>query len=145
MGDLLREFLVVIASVALAATLLGLLGLGLMHRRLRRLQVPPDAGFATTLRLVPLSLVIALDLLDLGLDIFATPIVWLVLTRYRLQALRNVAALEALVPLTQAIPTLTLAWFAVRVLGLGDPPPSETILEAEELSPGRYAPRVGRR
>jgi len=123
---------------------LGLLGLLMLHRSLSRLRVPPGAGFATTLRMVPLPLVIVLDLLDLGLDVFATPIVWLVLSRYRLQALRNVAALEALVLLTQMLPTLTLAWFAVRMLGLGNPPSVGTVFDADEQSPGHYVPRVGR-
>ena len=135
----------VLALLVLGAAVLGVVGLLLIHRSLRKLRVPDDASFATTLRIVPLSLVVVLDLLDLGLDIFAAPIVWLVLSRYKLQALRNVAALEALVPFTQVLPTLTVAWFVVRLLGLGERPRVGTIIDADEVSPGQYAPRVGRR
>ena len=141
----LQEVLQFLAIVLGVATLLGLLGLLLIHRSLRRLRVPPDADFATTLRIVPLSLVVVLDLLDLGLDVFAAPIVWLILSRYRLQALRNVAMAEALIPLTQPIPTLTVAWFGVRMLGLGKLPDARTVIDADERSPGQYVPRVGRR
>ncbi len=145
MANGLQQLLQDLALVAVVAVVLGLLGLLMLHRSLSRLRVPPGAGFATTLRMVPLPLVIVLDLLDLGLDVFATPIVWLVLSRYRLLALRNVAALEALVPLTRMLPTLTLAWFAVRMLGLGTPPTTGAIFDADEQRPGHYVPRVGRR
>ena len=141
----LQQLLQSLAIVLGVAALLGLLGLLLLHRSLRRLRVPPGADFATTLRIVPLSLVIVLDLLDFGLDIFAAPIVWLVLSRYRLQALRNAAMVEALVPFTQPIPTLTFAWFAVRMLGLGNPRDAGRVIDADERSPGHYVPRVGRR
>ncbi len=145
MSDQLREFFAIVAVVLVGAALLGLIGLALIHRSLRRLRVPPDADFVTTLRLVPLSLVVVLDLLDLGLDILAAPLVWLVLSRYRLQALRNVAAFEALVPFTQVLPTMTTAWLVVRILGLGRVPPPGNVIDAEESSPGQYVPRVGRR
>ncbi len=151
MSDQWRELLGIIGMILLGAALLGVIGLALIHRSLQRLRIPPNADFATTLRHVPLPVVIVLDLLDLGLDIFAAPIVWLVLSRYRLHALRNVAAMEALVPFTQALPTLTVAWFIVRTLGLGRVPRraadvrTGTVIDAEESSPGRYVPRVGRR
>lgn len=145
MVEQLRQILMTFGIVLLVAAALGLVSLLLLHRRLRRLNVPSNADFATTLRAVPLALVIAIDLLDFGLDIFATPIVWVVLSRYRLQALRNAAALEAIIPLTQVIPTLTVAWIGVRLLGLGDRLGSGVILDADELEPGRYEARTGRR
>ena len=145
MGNGLQQLLNTFAMVLLIAALLGLVGLVLIHRSLRRLRVPPDAGFATTLRMVPLPVVLVLDLLDFGLDVFATPIIWVVLSRYNLQALRNVAAVEALVPFTQLVPSLTVAWFAVRLLGLGKPVRAGTIIDTEEHSPGHYVPRAGRR
>ncbi len=145
MSDQWREFFAIVAVVLVGAAGLGLIGLVLIHRSLRRLRVPPDADFATTLRLVPLPVVVVLDLLDFGLDIFAAPLVWLVLSRYRLQALRNVAAFEALIPFTQVLPTLTTAWVVVRILGLGRTPPPGNVIDAEESSPGQYVPRVGRR
>ena len=104
--------LLIIAAVCVAA---GALLLALTYRRLRRLHLPRDADLLTTLRAVPFGLVLALDLLDFGLDFLATPVVWTVLNRFNLQALRNVAALQALVPFTQPVPLLTVAWIAARV------------------------------
>src|SRR3712207_9069808 len=65
-------------------------------------------------------------------------------------ALRNVATIEALVPFTQPIPTLTLAWFAARLFNLGSQPNhafDRTIdtIETDEVATGRYMPRTGRR
>ena len=60
----------------------------------------------------------AIDLLDLALDFLAAPISWLILDRLGLKALRGVSAVEALIPGTQLIPTMTLCWFGVRLLGI---------------------------
>lgn len=146
MDDGLRTFGQVLLSLLIIAVLLGVLVLALVWRKLRRVHVPPNADFFTTVRAVPLGLVVGLDLLDMGLDVFATPIVWMVLSRFNLQSLRNVAAVEALVPFTQPVPTLTIAWFAARLLNLGSAPTGRdpTILEADEIEPGTYAPRTGR-
>lgn len=103
--------LLVLATVCVAAAVLLL---ALTFRKLQRLQVPRDADLLTTLRAVPFGLVLALDLLDLGLDFLAAPLVWALLGRFGLQALRNVAAVEALIPFTQPVPTMTLAWVAAR-------------------------------
>lgn len=143
MGDFLVSFLRTFAAVFAVATVLGLLGLLLIHRRLRGLQVPPNASFATTLRAVPFALVVVLDLLDLGLDVFSAPIIWLILSRYNLQNLRNFGAIEALIPFTGPVPTLSLAWIGVRMLGLGERY-SGTTIDAEEVEPGHYTPRIGR-
>jgi hypothetical protein len=117
-GNILTTLLLIMAVCAVLA-LLGLLALA---RSIRRLNVPPDADFFTTMRYVPLALVILLDLLDFGLDIFAAPISFIVLDRMRLRGLRNKAAVEALIPFTQPIPTFTLGWIAARLLNLGQPP-----------------------
>jgi hypothetical protein len=147
MDDSLRTFGQVLLSLLLIGVVLGAIMLALVWRSLRRIQVPPDADFFTTVRAVPLGLVVGLDLLDLGLDMLAAPIVWMILSRFKLQALRNVAAVEALVPFTQPVPTLTIAWFAARLLNLGDPPQNydRTILDTDEIGPGEYAPRTRRR
>ncbi|HEX5760439.1 MAG TPA: hypothetical protein VF121_14720 [Thermoanaerobaculia bacterium] len=118
----LKTVVAVMAGVAVLALCVAFVLLVYVYRRLQRLDVPEGAGFFATLRLVPLALVVALDLLDLALDVFATPIVWVVLRRFRLHALRDVATFEALIPFTGPIPTLTLAWFAARWLDLGDRP-----------------------
>lgn len=146
MDEGFRTFGQVLLSVLLICAVLGAVLLAVIYRSLRRIKVPPNADFFTTVRAVPLSLVVALDLLDLGLDFLATPVVWVVLSRFRLQALRNVAAVEALIPFTQPIPTLTLAWFAARALNLGDAPYTvdPNVIETDEIGPGEYAPRPGR-
>jgi hypothetical protein len=102
------------------ALLIALVGLAMIARRIRSLRVPPDAGFFATMRYVPLTLVILLDLLDFALDIFAAPLSWIILDRLGLRALRNKAAIEALIPFTQPIPTFTISWVAARMLNLGD-------------------------
>jgi hypothetical protein len=86
-------------------------------RRLRRVEIPPNAGFSETLLHTPLLLVVFIDLLDFALDVLAVPFTWVILDRLGLRSLRNVAAFEALLPFTQVIPTMTLAWFAARLLG----------------------------
>jgi len=139
-GDLLR----VLGVIALIALVLAAFVLAWAFRSLRRVRVPQNADFFTTLRAVPLSLVIGLDLLDLGLDVLSTPIIWVILSRYRLQALRNVASIEALIPFTAPIPTLTLAWFAARALNLGQPYDPD-LIETDRTGAGQYVPRPGRR
>lgn len=89
----------------------------LVVRKMRRLEIPADAGFGETLLYVPIVVVLFIDLLDFALDIFAAPFTWLVLDRLGLRGLRNIAAFEALLPFTQVVPTMTLAWIIARVLG----------------------------
>jgi hypothetical protein len=102
------------------ALLIALVGLALIARQIRSLRVPPDAGFFATMRYVPITLVVLLDLLDFALDIFAAPISWIILDRLGLRSLRNKAVIEALIPFTQPIPTFTISWIAARALNLGD-------------------------
>lgn len=131
-----------LAVVAVVALILAALVLAWAFRTLRRirLRVPPNADFFTTVRAVPLSLVVGLDLLDLGLDVFSAPIIWFVLNRFGLQALRNVATIEALIPISAPIPTLTLSWLAARVFNLGEPHDPD-LIETRQIGPDTYAPR----
>jgi hypothetical protein len=147
MNDEIRILLYVVGSLLIVCFTVGLLLVALTYRRLRRIKLPPHADFWTTVRAVPLLLVIGLDLLDLGLDMFAAPLVWVILSRFRLQALRNVATVEALIPFTQPIPTLTVAWFAARLLNLGQQPRRDfqRTIDTDEVGPGRYVPRAGKR
>jgi len=85
--------------------------------RVRRIALPVDADFFTALRHTPFVVVLLLDLLDLGLDFLSAPIAWVLLTRLGLAPLRGVTLIEELIPGTQIIPTMTLAWVAVRFLG----------------------------
>jgi hypothetical protein len=110
----LRDVLITFGFISVAALILALLGLALLRHRLRRLRLPPDAGLFETLRAVPFGLVVVLDLLDLSLDIFSAPISWAILSRLGLQGLRQVTLIESLIPGTQLIPTMTLAWLLAR-------------------------------
>lgn len=133
-----------LAAIAVIAVLLAGLALFWAFRTLRRVRVPANADFFTTLRAVPLTLVVGLDLLDLGLDVLSAPIIWWILNRYGLQSLRNVATIEALIPITGPIPTLTIGWIAARVLNLGRPYDPD-IIETREVRPGQFVPRPGPR
>lgn len=120
MNDALGQLLATLGIIALVCIVVAVIGLALLVRSIRRLNVPRDADFFTTMRMVPLALVILLDLLDFGMDIFATPLVWLFLDRMGLPNLRNKAVIEALIPFSGPIPTFTIAWVAARALNLGE-------------------------
>lgn len=85
-------------------------------RSLRRINLPEHLSFVEALQWTPLPVVILLDLLDLVFDIFAAPITWVLLGKIGLSPLRAVAVAEAVLPGTQFIPTMTLAWLGVRLL-----------------------------
>ncbi len=121
MTESIRNILVIVLAVMGTSIFIALIGLLAIGRDIRRLRIPPDADYWTTMRYVPFALVVLLDLLDFGLDIFAAPIAWIVLNRLGLYGLRNKAAVEALIPFTQPIPTFTLSWIAARTLDLGEP------------------------
>ena len=131
-----------VTVVAVVALILAAIVLAVAFRALRkvRVRVPANADFFTTVRAVPLSLVIGLDLLDLGLDVFSAPIIWWILNRFGLQALRNVATVEALIPISAPIPTLTIAWLAARILNLGQPHDPD-LIETRQIGPDQYVPR----
>jgi hypothetical protein len=107
----------------LGAMLLSLILAGVLivltWRRLKHIRIPPDADFFTALRHVPLTLVLFLDLLDFGLDFFSVPVAWVILNKLGLQPLRGVTVVEEIIPGTQFLPTMTAAWFAVRLLSRG--------------------------
>jgi hypothetical protein len=130
----------VLGAIALTALVLSVIILVVAFRRLRRLHLPPNPDFFTTVRAVPLSLVVGLDLLDLALDSFSSPIIWFLLRRMNLESLRKVATVEAILPFTGPIPTLTIAWLAARMFNLGQPYDPD-LIETVRVGPGRYAPR----
>jgi hypothetical protein len=115
--EIIRDFgLFVFAAMAISFVVAMILFIFVI-RRLRRMDIPPNAGFSETLLYTPLLLVVFIDLLDFALDVLAAPFTWVILDRLGLRALRNIAAFEALLPFTQVIPTMTLAWFAARLVG----------------------------
>jgi hypothetical protein len=122
MFDFTTDDLQTIGLILGALFLCGVVGFGLLlvyaYRTVRHLDIPPDAGLADTLHVTPFLVVVGIDLLDLTLDVLAAPAAWIILDRLGLKALRNVATLEAIIPGTQIIPTLTLAWIVVRVFNI---------------------------
>jgi hypothetical protein len=110
------QTIAIAALLAFGGALLfsGVLG-GVVLWRVRKIQLPPDADFFTAIRLTPLVVVLLLDLLDFTLDFLSAPVGWLLLTRLGLGPLRGVTVVESLIPGTQIIPTMTLAWIAVRI------------------------------
>jgi hypothetical protein len=141
--DLLVAFAVVAALSLVAAVILG----AVLWRRLRRLRVS-GGGFWQTLREVPIGLVVLLDLLDLGLDVFSAPIIWFLLKRLNLTALREVATIEALIPISAPIPTMTICWLLARAKSdgrpwLGSGPAEGALIEGERVAPGRWRARPG--
>jgi hypothetical protein len=121
MGETTSNILMIVLALMGASIFVALAGLFVLARSIRRLHVPRDSDFFTTMRYIPLALAVLLDLLDFGLDIFSAPIMWIALDRMGLPNLRNKATIEALIPFTNVIPTFTVCWFAARLLNLGDP------------------------
>lgn len=109
------EVLSVLGILIGASLILALLMLGWVIWQVRRIHLPENADFFMALRHTPLSVVILLDLLDLSLDIFSAPVSWVILSRLGLEPLRAVTAVEALIPGTQVLPTMTIAWVLARV------------------------------
>jgi hypothetical protein len=112
-SEVLRTLLIISGVSLVLATLLGIW----VWHRVKRLRLPNDATFVEAMRLTPLSVVLFLDLLDLGLDIFAAPVGWFILGRLGLRQLRGATMLEAVIPGTQFLPTMTTAWILVRLFG----------------------------
>jgi hypothetical protein len=109
-----RPFFYTVLAFMGVSLLLAMLLLGFILWRVKRINLPPNATFMTALRATPLSVVIFLDLLDFGLDIFGAPVAWVVLSRLGLAPLRGVTMVEQLLPGTQVIPLMTLAWLVAR-------------------------------
>jgi hypothetical protein len=105
------------ALLAGTSLALGLLLMGIALWQVRRLRLPPNTGFVEAMQMTPLIVVLVLDLLDFSLDFLSAPIAWVFLTKMGLQPLRGATFVEALFPGTQFIPTMTVAWVGVRLLG----------------------------
>lgn len=120
MNELFTQFLTFLLLAMGICFVLAVIGLALIARSIRNIHVPRDADFFTTMRYIPLTLVVLLDMLDFALDIFSAPIAWIVLDRMGLPNLRNKATLEAIIPATGPLPTFTIAWFLARMFNLGE-------------------------
>ena len=113
--DLNAFFRFVSIAMAIGLTLTILLIVWIL-RSVRHISLPADADFFTALRATPLLVVLMLDLLDFSLDFLSAPIAWPLLGHLGLTPLREVTVIEELIPGTQVIPTMTLAWIAARFM-----------------------------
>ena len=111
LGDVLKAF-AIIAGIGLA---LSLLLAAWVFWKVRRINLPAGTEFFDALRATPLSVVILLDLLDLSLDFFSAPFSWIILGRLGLEPLRTVTVIESLIPGTELLPTMTIAWLIARL------------------------------
>jgi hypothetical protein len=110
-----QRFLTVFLILMGVAFILALILLAWIVVRIRRIHLPAGADAITALRATPLSVVILLDLLDFSLDFLSAPVSWAILGYLGLAPLRGATVIESLIPGTQVIPTMTLAWILARV------------------------------
>src|SRR5258705_4569457 len=80
-------------------------------QQVQDLQIPQEADFFETLQVLPITVPIALDLLDLAFDTFSAPITWILLELMGLRALQMITVIEGIIHGTGVIPTMTIAWF----------------------------------
>lgn len=108
----IRLAVVLVSAGILGAALLLLIA----YYQLQSIRTQGE-DFVSTLRRVPITVPLALDAMDLGLDFLGAPLVWVVLGRLGLGGLQAIALLESLIPGTQLLPLLTICWVGVRLWG----------------------------
>jgi hypothetical protein len=113
----LRHVLIILAVLFFISITISLLLAAFIVWRIKKINLPPDADPITALRMTPLPVVIVLDVLDLSMDFLSAPVAWTILTYLGLYPLRMAAAIIGLIPGTQFLPMMTIAWFFAR-LGL---------------------------
>lgn len=104
-------------GMLIVGLLLSLIVLGYIVWRVKRIHLPADADFLVALRATPLAVVILLDLLDFSLDFLSAPLAWTILNYLGLKPLRGITVVESLIPGTQFLPTMTVAWIIARLIG----------------------------
>lgn len=114
-GTDLNTIIWIVVAVIAVSTLITLTLVIWIILRIRKIDLAPNADFLTALRATPLIVVIVLDLLDFSLDIFSAPITWILLSYLRLAPLRAIAVVKDLIPVTNFIPLMTLAWLYARL------------------------------
>jgi hypothetical protein len=143
--DAVAGALVVILLVALLIVAVAVALLLLAARQLREIDIPEDADFFETMRLIPITVPLALDMLDFVFDILAAPLAWVILEAMGLKALQLVTVTEGLIPGTQPIPTLTAAWIIARATKPSGPSKSESRVRERELAERIQRRRAERR
>ncbi len=91
--ETVREIGLFIFGAMAVSFLLAMILFIFVIRRLKRMDIPPNAGFSETLLYTPLLVVIFLDLLDFALDILAAPFAWAILDRLGLKGAARVCGL----------------------------------------------------
>lgn len=115
-GQFLQDSILVIAICVAAAAAGAIALLVVAAHQIADIEIPQDADFFCTLQAVPITVPLALDLLDMAFDIFAAPIAWIILELLGLQALQAITIFEGLIPGTQLIPTMTGAWVIAKIM-----------------------------
>lgn len=110
-----QDMLLILGIFIGTGLILSLLLAAWVFSTIRRIHLPPNADFFTTLRLTPLPVVILIDLLDLSLDFLSAPVAWVILDRLGLKPLRAISVVESMIPGTQLLPTMTAMWVVARV------------------------------
>jgi hypothetical protein len=101
----------------MAVALVGAIALLIVAaRQAADIEIPEGADFFETLQAIPITVPLALDLLDMAFDVFSAPISWIVLEMLGLRALQMITVFEGLIPGTQLIPTMSIAWVLARVM-----------------------------
>ncbi|NLG71998.1 MAG: hypothetical protein GX495_08165 [Chloroflexi bacterium] len=114
LGDL-QQIVTIMLILAGISLVLALVLMAYIVWRVRRIHLPPDADPITALRATPLIVVIMLDLLDFSLDFLSAPFSWVILGYLGLKPLRGVTVAESIIPFTQFLPTMTVAWIFARL------------------------------
>jgi hypothetical protein len=140
-GPTLREILIIFGICA-AGSLAGAIALLIVAaRQIANINIPEGADFFETLQHVPITVPLALDLLDMSFDIFSAPISWVILELLGLQSLQLITVFEGLVPGTQLIPTMTGAWIISRLMR--KKPTSEARLALDQYQIAQRRSRYG--
>jgi hypothetical protein len=135
----LRDALVVFAICAAAAIAGAVALLFMAAQQVRDLNIPPDADFFEVMQVIPVTIPIALDLLDGALDVFSAPISWIILEMMGLGSLKMITLVESLIPGTQLIPTLTISWIIGRYFVKDRQSPfRDAMRQVQGASQGRY-------
>lgn len=101
----------------MAVSLIGAIALFIIAaRQVSEIEIPEGADFFETLQAIPITVPLALDLLDMAFDVFSAPISWIILELLGLRPLQMITVFEGLIPGTQLIPTMTIAWVVSRVM-----------------------------
>src|SRR5687767_1261253 len=88
--------IIILVMVALIAGAVALLVMA--AQQIRDLDIPPEADFFETMQIIPITVPIALDMLDLALDFLSAPFSWILLEMLGLGSLKMITLVESVIP-----------------------------------------------